>query len=331
MRGGAADAAPPFGPPTERGTRVSETNVGTAPSRANDGRLLTIRRSDHLTAYLMVAPCVILLTIFVVVPLFLATRWSFFDWSFYVEPVFVGTRNYDIVLGDPRFWGSLVVGLRWIAMVVPARFLLAFLLALMLKNLTGRFGAFTKTIIYAPAVTSVVVASWVFAYIYEYQAGLLNGIIGVFGIERQAWLADTALALPSLAVVGVWLSFGFETLIMLAGVNDIPETYYEAAVIDGANSFQQTMRITVPMMKNVFLFVLVTSTTASMQQFQIQHLMTAGGPLNSTMMPNLLIFSHFRSDYTLGYTMAAALLLFVVLGALSLILFRVIRSEKLSE
>ena len=211
---------------------MSDTTISAPIARAYTGRLHRSRTRDHLTAYLMVAPCVILLTIFVVVPLFMAVRQSFFDWSFYVEPEFVGTRNYEIVLNDPKFWGSLLVGLRWIAMVVPVRFILAFTLALMLKNLTSRFGAFTKTIIYAPAVTSVVVASWIFAYIYEYQAGLLNGFIGLFGIERQAWLADTALALPAEAVVGVWLSFGFETLIMLAGVNDIPEAYYEAAVID---------------------------------------------------------------------------------------------------
>jgi multiple sugar transport system permease protein len=286
---------------------------------------------DNVTAYILIAPCIILLTIFVTFPLANAIRWSFYNWNFYRDPEFVRFENYRRVLNDSKFYNSILVWLRWIAMVVPARFITAFVLALMLKNLRGSFGSIVKTAVYAPHVTSVVVAAWVFMYIFDYQAGVLNGILGLFGADRMAWLAEVRLALPSEAVVGVWLGFGFETLIMLAGVNDIPETYYEAAIIDGANYLQRTLRITVPMMKNVFLFVLVTSTAGSMQQFQIQHLMTQGGPLNSTTTPNLLIFNHFRDDSTLGYTMAAALLLFIVIASISALLFRVIQSERMSE
>ena len=286
---------------------------------------------DNLTAFIMIAPCVILLTIFVVFPLGNAVRWSFFNWSFYREPELVRLENYRRVLNDRQFYNSLLVGLRWVAMVVPVRFITAFVLALILKNLTKGFGSIVKTAVYAPHVTSVVVASWVFMYIFDYQAGLLNGILTWLGGDRTAWLAEVHLALPSQAVIGVWMGFGFETLIMLAGVNDIPETYYEAAIIDGASYLQRTFRITVPMMKNVFLFVLVTSSTVSMQQFQIQHLTTQGGPLNSTTTPNLLIFNHFRDDVTLGYTMAASLILFVVIASISALLFRVIQSEQISE
>lgn len=286
---------------------------------------------DNVTAFVMIAPCAILLTIFVIFPLFNAVRWSFFNWSFYREPTFVRLENYRRVLNDPRFYNSLVVGVRWIALVVPTRFIIAFTLALVLKHLTRGFGSIVKTAVYAPHVTSIVVASWVFMYLFDYQAGLFNAVMEAFGGERQAWLAEVSLALPSQALIGVWLGFGFETLIMLAGVNDIPETYYEAAIIDGANFMQRTLRITIPMMKNVFLFVLVTSTTASMQQFQIQHLTTQGGPLNSTTTPNLLIFNAFRDDPTLGYTMSASLLLFVVIATISALLFRVIRSERLED
>lgn len=286
---------------------------------------------ENATAFLMIAPCVILLTIFVIFPLLNAGRWSLFEWSFYRDPEFVRFENYRRVLNDKQFYNSLLVGLRWIAMVVPARFLLAFVLALFLKHLSKGFGSIVKTAVYAPHVTSVVVASWVFMYIFDYQAGILNAIMTALGGSRIAWLAEVSVALPSLAVIGVWMGFGFETLIMLAGVNDIPETYYEAAVIDGANYLQRTFRITIPMMKNVFLFVLVTSSTVAMQQFQIQHLTTQGGPLNSTTTPNLLIFNHFRDDPTLGYTITASLLLFVVITSVSVVLFRVIRSEQISE
>lgn len=290
-----------------------------------------LKRSANITAYLMIAPCVILLTIFVTFPLLNAVRWSFYEWSFYRESPYVGTRNFEIVLGDRYFYNSLLVGLRWVGLVVPTRFVLAFVLALVLKHQSRAMGPIVKTAVFAPHVTSVVVSSWIFSYIFDYQAGILNGLLRAVGVGRIAWLSEVSLALPAQAVIMIWMSFGFETLIMLAGVNDIPETYYEAAIIDGANFLQQTWRITVPMMKNVFLFVLVTSTTATMQSFQIQDLTTQGGPLRSTTTPNLLIFNHFRSDFTLGYTMAAALLLFVVIASISMVLFRVIQSEKLGE
>ena len=301
------------------------------PARRRTGLLHKQRVQDNITAYVMIAPCIVLLTIFVIIPLLNAVRWSFFDWSFYMDPKFVGTKNYRIVLGDRMFGRSIVVGLRWILLVVPANFIVSFSIALLLKNLKSTFGAIVKTAVYAPHVTSVVVASLIFAYIYDYQFGLLNSFLGMFGVERLAWLADVKLVLPAEAVTGLWLGFGFATLIMLAGVNDIPETYYEAARIDGATAWRRVWHITIPCMRNVFLFVLVTSVTAAMQSFQIQDLMSQGGPLNMSTTPNLLIFNHFRRDPTLGYTMTAALLLFVIIMGLSMFMFKVIRSEKLVD
>lgn len=289
------------------------------------------RRRDNLAAYLLIGPCVILLTIFVVIPLVNAVRWSFYNWSFYVPPTFIGWKNYRIVLGDRAFGQSIGVGLLWVLEVVPLQFVVSLVCALLLSEMRSRFSSLMKTIVYTPQVTSVVVASWVFMFIYDYQSGILNYVVRLMGGERVAWLAKVNLALPAEAVVGIWLGFGLETLILLAGINDIPATYYEAARIDGANYLQRVFQITLPSLRNVFLFVLVTSVTAAIQEFQIQQLMTQGGPLGVTTTPNLLIFEHFRDDPGLGYTMTAALLLFVVITAISLFLFRIIRSEKLGE
>lgn len=115
---------------------------------------------------------------------------------------------------------------------------------------------------------------------------------------------------------------------MLAGLNDIPRSYYEAAVIDGANAFHKMIYITIPLLRNIFLYILVVGVTGAIQQFDLPYMMTGGGPLNETMTPNLFIYNHFTSDPYMGYTISAALLLFLMLGGISAIIFKLFNSKK---
>ena len=124
---------------------------------------------------------------------------------------------------------------------------------------------------------------------------------------------------------------GLTSLIMVAAMVDIPEEFYEAASMEGANWWQKTIYITIPQMKNVILYLLITGFVAAIQQFELPLVMTGGGPLDSTNLPNLFIFNHFRNDITVGYSIAAALLLFVVLGTVSALIFKVLNSEKLVD
>lgn len=287
-------------------------------------------KKDAITAYIMIFPVVVLLAIFVIWPLINSIRWSFFNWSFYREPEFVGFNNFRMVLQDKYFLKSLVVGLKWVAMVVPAGFILSFFIATYLKSLKNSRGSvFMKIAVYVPNVVSVVVASMIFVFLVDVRYGAINVLLKYIGMDPIPFLSKPATAMPAVAVVGVWLSFGMQTLIMLAGLNDIPNTYYEAATIDGAGFFQKTFYVTLPCMKNIFLFLLVTGVTGAIQEFQIMKLMTNGGPLQSTTTPNLLIYQHFTSDPTMGYTMAAALLMFAIMMMLSVVLFRVIQSDKM--
>ncbi len=285
-------------------------------------------RRDNLIAYLMLAPAVILLAIFVIWPLIYAMYISTYDWSFYQESVFVGLKNFRVVLSDPQFIDSILRGLRFALIVVPSIIVIAYLFASLVKHMGQRVATVLKVAIYIPTVISGVITSLIFALIYEYSGGLANWFIGLFGLEAQAWIGDVRLALPAISVPAIWLGLGITSLIMLAGLLDIPESYYEAARLEGASWWQQNIFITIPLMKNIFLYLVITGFVGAVQQFELPLIMTNGGPLDSTLLPNLYIFNHFRYDIYVGYSIAAALLLFVVLGSISAGIFRTLRSEK---
>jgi multiple sugar transport system permease protein len=283
-----------------------------------------------LTGYLMIAPMVVLLAIFVIYPLGYAVWLSGHRISFYKPAVWVGLDFYRFVLSDPRFWHSLRVGLTYSAMTVPTGLLIALLLASFIKTLSTGLAGVLKVTVYVPAVIASVLTANIFVLIYQ-DAGIANTIVGLFGIGPVAWLNDPSIALAAVAVPGVWLGFGISTLILLAAMLDIPSSYYESASLDGANAFQTMWYITLPLLRNVFVFLAVTGFTLSLQEFLLPLVMTnGGGPVDRTLTPNLFIINSFRDStpYATSFSLAAALLLFVVLGSISLLIFKAISSVK---
>lgn len=304
--------------PTRRGRRRREAQLPVAK-----------HLRDNRTAYLMIAPMVILLTIFVIWPLVYSMYLSTFKLSFYKDPEFVGLQFYQYVLASPRFWKSIGVGLYYAVLVVPTGLVLALLLASFIKTLSKKAASFMKTTVYLPAVVSTVVASVLFVFIYQDQ-GVANWLLSLLNAGPVAWLNDPATALPAIAIPGIWLGFGVTTLILLAGLLDIPDSYYESAQLDGANFVQRTWFITIPLLKNVFLYLIVTGFTLAIQMLDLPLIMTGGGPVDATTTPNLFIFNSFRdlTPYATSFSLTASLLLFVVLGAISLVVFRLINSDK---
>lgn len=318
--------------PSPPGTAARATSPARPAAPRRTGRL---HRSNRI-AFLMLAPLMVLLAIFVIIPFFQAASLSFFDFSFYLPSTFIGFDNYRNVLSDPIFTQSIVRGLLFMVLVVPVGLVLAFVFASVVKGMGRRLASFVKTSIYLPTIVSGVIASIVFILIFDYYGGILNWFLDVLvspfrEFEPIPWLGDPATALPSLAVPAVWIGFGVTALIMLAGMLDIPDSYYESASLDGATWWQQTIHITIPMLKNVLIYLLIAGCTGAIQQFELPLIMTGGGPLNSTMMPNLYIFQHFTQDQRQGQPLAAALMLFVVLGLVSALIFRFINSEKTQE
>lgn len=316
-------------------TSTATRPVISAPLPATKGRprRAKVRTPKHLRSnlvgYLMIAPMVVLLGIFVFWPLIYAFYLSTFQISFYKGARFVGLKFYRFVLSDPDFWNAIVVGLKFSLMVVPTSMIIALFLASFIKSLSKRASALMKTTIYVPAVVSSVVASVVFVFIYQDQ-GFANWFIGLFGASPLAWLNDPGIVLPAIAAPAIWLGFGVSTLVLVAALLDIPDSYYESACLDGANFFHKLWYITIPMLKNILLFLLVTGFTLAIQEYQLPLIMTNGGPVNASTTPNLYIFNNFRdgTPFSTSYSLTAALMLFIVLGAISVLIFRLVNSDK---
>ena len=289
------------------------------------------RFRDDKIAYWFLLPVVGLLGIFVIWPAIYAAYLSFQNWSFYKDPEFVGWKNFTDVMSDPLFWASVGRGFVFVAMTVPPMLILAFLFASLVVSVGKKFASVLKVSIYIPTIISAVITSIIFVLIYDYSGGLLNWFLGFLGVDPIAWIGDPAWALLAIAVPAIWLGMGLTSLIMVAAMVDIPQEFYEAAAMEGANWWQKTAFITLPQMKNILLYLLITGFVAAIQQFELPLVMTNGGPLDSTMLPNLFIFNHFRNDINVGYSIAAALLMFVVLGTVSAVVFRFVNSERLVD
>ena len=218
----------------------------------------------------------------------------------------MGLQFYQYVLESPRFWNSLWVGLK-AALFDRARDAdpLVHSSRRSSSPWAARLSGVMKTTIYIPTAISAVVASIVFSLMYQARGGLINGLLKPFGVGPFAFLSDVDLALPAIAVPAVWLALGMSTLIMLAGMMDIPQVYYEAAALDGAGFLQRTRYVTLPLLRNVILFVLVTGFIAAIQLLDLPLVMTkgTGGPVDSTMTPNC---SSSASSVTRGRTPRAS-------------------------
>lgn len=284
---------------------------------------------DRRTGYLMILPALLCLSIFVYIPLIMAVDKSFTNWKFYGESAFVGLNNYVMVLKNQLFQTS-IINIVWFAVIIiPLEMILSFLFAHVLKGMSEKLGAFTKTAIYVPTVIAGVVASVIFLFIFNYQGGIINYLVRLTGGKRIAFFNDPMLARVCIALTTLWMGLGYNSLVMYAGLQNIPTSYYEAAEVDGAGPFVRLTRITIPSMRNVFILIVVNLTTGTLQMFDLPYMMTNGGPVNATLTPMIYIYNNFKSaDYSMGYTVAAAILMMIVIGLLSSVVFRLIGSEK---
>lgn len=280
-------------------------------------------------AYLLISPMVIALGIFVFWLLVYSFHLSLHKVSFYKPPEYVGFRFYRFVLKDPQFYDSLIVGLKYMLIVVPTILVLSLLLAGFIKTVSTTMATFLKVTVYLPTAISVVVASVIFVFMYQDQ-GIVNYLTSFFGAKPIAWLNNSTTVIPAISLPGIWLGFGLSTLILLAGLLDIPNSYYESAALDGAGYFGRLRYITLPMLKNVLLYLIVTNSMLCMQEYLLPLIMTGGGPVGASTTPNMFIFGKFRDNtpFATSYSLTAALLLMVVLGAISVLIFRFIKSDK---
>jgi multiple sugar transport system permease protein len=284
---------------------------------------------DHLTGYLFMAPSLLVLGTFVVLPIIYAVFLSLQKVQLLggIEYEFVGVRNFTRLWEDDRVWIALRNTAEYVAIVVPAQTLLALLLAVTLN--AGIKGKNLWRIIYfLPTITSSAVLTLIFMWIYNTN-GLLNRFLAAIALPTYNWLGDPAVALKGIMLMNIWSTAPFFMVIYLVALQDIPQSLYEAAEIDGANAGEQFLLITLPLLQPVTFFVMAMGIIGTFQLFDQSYIFSSGsgGPNNATLTLVLLIYQYVFRDLQMGYAAAIAFLLAAVIISITLLQQRLFRSQ----
>ena len=275
-------------------------------------------------AYWFIAPALALIAVFFFLPVAGALVLSFTDFDIYAlgnldNLRFVGLANYGRLLQDPLFWLALKNTLYFVLVGGPLSVGVSLLAALLLNSRLLRWQGWFRTAFFLPVVTTLVAVAVVWRYLYQPRYGLLNYGLSRLGIAPIDWLGDPAWAMPAIILLAVWKNFGFNMIIFIAGLQNIPEHLYEAAMIDGASACQQFRHLTLPMLAPTFLFVAVITMIGYFQLFAEPYVMTQGGPSNRTLSVVLLMYQEGFRWWNMGYAAAVAFVLFAIILAATLV------------
>lgn len=271
--------------------------------------------------YLFISPWIIGFLAFTLGPLVFSLFMSLHDWPVTREPVFVGFQNYiNMFTKDPQFYKSIILTFKFALIFVPLNMIIALILAMLLTQHVKGVKIF-RTIFYLPSVISGVAISIIWGWIFNTKYGILNYLLKLIGVEGPKWLVDPKWAIIAVVVASAW-GVGSMMLIFYTNIKSIPQDYYEAAVIDGASPLKQFFSITIPIITPTILFNLITSTITALQQLTLVILLTKGGPLKSTYFYGLYVFENAFKHQRLGYASANAWIMFLVILALTAIIFK---------
>lgn len=282
-------------------------------------------------AYLFISPFYFLFLIFGVFPLVFSFILSFTSWKGTGPLIFNNFGNYKLILSDKVFWQSMQNGLILFFMYVPFLTLLACVLAVILNSKRVKGFKFFRTVIFMPYICSMVAAGFVFQLLFGSRNGLFNSILSYFSISAIPWLDSVWGARFALCALIVWAWLGFNMVIILAGLQTIPSELTEAAMIDGANPVQAFFLITIPLLRPVILFVVITSTIGSFNLFgelmSMFHATNGVGPLNAVITPLLAVFGQAFHNFKLGYASTQAYVYFLLIFVVALLQMRYFNKE----
>jgi multiple sugar transport system permease protein len=283
-------------------------------------------------AWLFLAPAAIVLGVFFLLPVIGAFLLSLTDYDLYAladlhNLRFVALSNYWALLHRPLFWAALGHTVYFVAVGVPLSMLVSLCAALLLHSPLARCKPFFRTALFAPVVTTVVAVAVVWRYLFNTKYGLVNYALGALGIHPVDWLGDPHWAMPAIILFAVWKNFGYNMIIMLAGLQAIPSELYEAARMDGASAWRQFRHITLPMLAPTLWMVGILTISGYFQLFAEPYVITEGGPLQSTVSVLYLMYDEGFKWWNLGSASAIAFLLFVIMFAVTECMLRVGRKE----
>lgn len=274
--------------------------------------------NETLTAYGFLLPNLLGLTLFVFVPMVYAFYVSLHEWNALSPKVFIGFDNYKEMASDKEWWNSVYRTLIFTVIYVPLLFAGSLFFAVMLNTMRQRFVGVARTMFLLPFAITSVISAVIWMFLYDPRNGFINQFFDLVGLPNQQFLGSTDQALLSIIIVIFWINLGYNMMIFLASIKEIPIDYYEAAKIDGATGWKAFRHITFPLLRPTSIFILVVTTIGSFQVFDQIMVMTKGGPANSTMVSVLYIYKQGFEFLNMGYASALAVVLFLIIFVLSL-------------
>ncbi len=303
-----------------------EFQVATPPQR-DRSRSSVYRRlgeSETTMGWLFSAPAMFGFTIFYLYPIVRVLGYSLTNWNLLRPARFVGLANYRRALADPQFWHSAWVTLAYVLFNIPLQTVLGLGLALVLESLAA--SVIVRAIVLMPYLVSSVVVAMIWLWMLNPLLGVANTFLGLIGVPRQGFLSQPDTAVACLAGINIWRYTGFTALLFSAGLRAIPADLYEAAALTGAGSWTRFTRITLPLLRPVLAFVLITSVIGSFQVFDTVAVTTQGGPANASRVLVWYIYQTGFGFLRMGYASAMSVLLFAVLIVFTLVQMRLLRA-----
>ncbi len=278
--------------------------------------------------YLFIAPATLHLLIFAVFPMAFSIFLSFYKWNLLTsERHFMGLSNYSYAFKDPLFWNAMWNSTKYALLSVPLGMVAGLAIALVVNQKLRGVTIF-RTLYYIPAISSGVAISILWIYIYMPETGLINTVLGMLHINNKTdFLKNESLAMYALVFMSIWVGLGPRMVLFLSGLIGIPPSLYEAAELDGANKLRSFWNVTLPMLIPTTFFVLITSTIGALQVFTPVYIMTQGGPNEKTDVVGYHIYVEAWSKFLIGIASAKSFVLLVVIILVSIIQFRVLRSQ----
>ena len=287
---------------------------------------------QDLIGWSFAAPFVVLFGVFLALPILAALAMSFTSFGLRdlenpIGTTVVGVQNYADLVADGKFWKSLGNTVYFVVVGVPVTLGVGLVLANALSRGITRFRTAFRVGYYLPVITSIVAIAVVWRFLLDPDVGLINLFLENVGLNGPNWLADPALAMPSIIAMAVWRNLGFAMVVFVAGLQAIPAVLYEAASIDGAGRWQSFRFVTLPMLRPTILFMLVITTIGYLQLFEEPFVMTDGGPLDATLSVTMYMYQQGFEFFHQGYAAAIAYVLFVIVAIVAFLQFRFLREE----
>lgn len=302
--------------------------VAEVPVPAKTAKRRGSRRGDLLWALIFIAPASIGFVAFFALPAVRGLFLSFTDYNLLspAAPRIVGFDNYARIFADPIFYTSLRVTGLYVVINIVVQTIVALGLALLMDRVTKR--TVTKGIILMPYLIAPVVVALLWFWMLDTQLGIVNQFLDWIGIGKIAWFGNSALVIPTIALVNVWKYMGYTALLIYAGLQTIPPSLYEAAELDGASPWASFRRITLPLLRPVLVLVLITSIVGSFQVFDTVAVTSQGGPGNASRVIQLYIYEKAFGQNLFGYASALSVILFIILVVVAVLQFKFLRGRE---